>query len=84
MTALVATQDKGRGSVISSFRALKDIVGLGAVAITLDYYLLNGSCTEFCGHVARLRPATLRPTIIQKRFLTPVKPMQTPHGRLVE
>jgi hypothetical protein len=51
MTALVATQDKGRGSVISSFRALKDIVGLGAVAITLDYYLLNGSCTEFCGHV---------------------------------
>ena len=51
MTALVATQDEGRGSVISSFRALKHIVGLGAVAITLDYYLLNGSCTEFCGQV---------------------------------
>jgi hypothetical protein len=51
MTALVATQDNGGASLVSSFRALKHIFGLGAMAIALDYYLFNGSCTEFCGQV---------------------------------
>jgi hypothetical protein len=51
MTALVATQGEGGALVVSSFRALKHIFGLGAMAVTLDYFLFNGSCTEFCGQV---------------------------------
>jgi hypothetical protein len=51
MTALVATQDGGGALVVSSFRVLKHIVGFGAMAVTLDYFLFNGSCTEFCGQV---------------------------------
>jgi hypothetical protein len=38
-------------ALVASFGALKHIFGLGAMAVTLDYYLLNGSCTEFCGQV---------------------------------
>jgi hypothetical protein len=28
-------------------RALKHIIGLGSVAITLDFFLFNGICTDF-------------------------------------
>ena len=38
-------------ALVASFGALKHIFGLGAMAVALDYYLLNGSCTEFCGQV---------------------------------
>jgi hypothetical protein len=38
-------------ALIASFGALKHIFGLGAMAVALDYYLLNGSCTEFFGQV---------------------------------
>ena len=38
-------------ALVASFGALKHMVGLGAMAVSLDYFLLNGYFTEFCGQV---------------------------------
>jgi hypothetical protein len=38
-------------ALVASFGALKHIFGLGAMAVTLDYFLFNGYCTGFFGQV---------------------------------
>jgi hypothetical protein len=38
-------------ALVASFGAVKHMVGLGAMAVSLDYFLFNGYCTGFCGQV---------------------------------
>jgi hypothetical protein len=38
-------------ALVASFGALKHMVGLGAMVVSMDYFLFNGYGTEFCGQV---------------------------------
>jgi hypothetical protein len=47
--------------------ALKHIVGAGGIAITIDFFLFNGFCTDTCNQLLSQTYATMLSELLQVR-----------------